>query len=165
MNEPTDEERAKQYMHIHEHTILTSQTKIDGFGGMGMAQYINRTVAFNGIRTGTFELTSEGLLDNESSFEFKSYSDYQGLTLQGLHRSNTDTSGKGSMSGTVTFTLEGSSDTWTGSVNYDAINLTDTLPTGGYYLIIFDGIDDQGTEVDPLETTNPGSFDYSDLFN
>ena len=165
MSEATDEERAKQFMHMYEHTIITSQTKIEGFGGMGMLQYLGRTVAFNGIRAGTFELTSEGTFSNTSDFDYKSYTDYQGLTIQGLQQSSSGTSGDGTMSGTVTFTLEGSTQTWTGSVNYDAIGIEDTLPTTGYYLIKFVSIDDTGTEVDPLETTNPGSFDYSDLFN
>jgi len=163
MNESTDEERAKQFMHMYELTIITSQTKIDGFGGMGMIGYLGRTVALKGIRVGTFELTSKGTFSNTSDFDYKGYSDYQGMTIQGLQRSNSGTSGDGSMSGTVTFTLEGSAQTWTGSVNYDAIVLEDTLPTGDYYLIKFDGIDDQGTQVDPLETTNPGSYDYSDI--
>jgi hypothetical protein len=165
MNESTAEERAKQFMHMYEFTIITSQTKIEGFGGMGMIQYLGRTVSFNGIRTGTFELTSEGTLSNTSDFNYKSYSDYQGLTMQGLQRSSTGTSGDGNMSGTVTFTLQGSSQTWTGSVNYDTIVIEDTLPVSGNYIIKFDGIDDVGTGVDPLQTTNPGSFDYSDLFS
>jgi hypothetical protein len=66
------------------------------------------------------------------------------------------------MSGTVDFTLVGS-ETWAGSVTYDTIVLDDTLPKAGVYLIKFDGIDDQGTGADPLQTTNPGSFDYTDI--
>jgi len=155
--------RAKQFMQMYELTIITSQTKIEGFGGMGMIQYLGRTVAFKGIRVGTFELTSEGAFSNTTDFNYKGYSDYQGLTIHGLQRSQSGTSGDGNMSGTVDFTLVGSQ-TWTGSVNYDAIVLDDTLPKGGVYLIKFDGIDDQGTGVNPLQTTNPGSFDYTDIF-
>ena len=153
--------RAKQFMQMYELTIITSQTKIEGFGGMGMIQYLGRTVALNGIRVGTYNLTSEGTFNNTTDFDFKNYSDYQGLTLNGLQRSQSDRHGDGNMSGTVDFTLVGSSETWTGSVNYDAIVLENTLPTKGYYKIIFDGIDDQGTNVDSLQTTNPGSFDYT----
>ena len=155
--------RAKQFMHMYEYTIITSQTKIEGFGGMGMLQYIGRTVAFKGIRVGTFELTSEGTFNNQTSFEFKGYSDYRGLSMEGLQRSNTNTSGDGAMSEEVDFTIQGASDTWTGSVNYDAIILEGTLPTGGYYLIKFDVLDEDGTQVDPLEVTNPGQFDYTDI--
>lgn len=154
--------RAKQFMQMYELTIITSQTKIEGFGGMGMIQYLGRTVAFKGIRVGTFELTSEGTFSNTSDFNYKGYSDYQGLTIHGLQRSQSGMSGDGNMSGTVDFTL-GGSQTWTGSVNYDAIVLENTLPTKGYYKIRFDGIDDQGTNVDSLQTTNPGSFDYTDI--
>jgi hypothetical protein len=163
MSESTAEDRAKQFMQMYEFTIITSQTKIEGFGGMGMIQYLGRTVAFKGIRAGTFELTSEGAFSNTSDFNFEGYSDYQGLTIRGLQRSNSGTSGDGNMSGTVDFTLVGSQ-TWTGSVNYDAIGLENTLPTIGYYTIKFDVIDEQGTPVDPLQVTNPGSFDYTDIF-
>ena len=147
--------RAKRFMQMYELTIITSQTKIEGFRGMGMIQYLGRTVAFKGIRVGTFEVTSD--------FNYKGYSDYQGLTIHGLQRSQSGMSGDGNMSGTVDFTL-GGSQTWTGSVNYDAIVLENTLPTKGYYKIRFDGIDDQGTNVDSLQTTNPGSFNYTDIF-
>jgi hypothetical protein len=162
MSEPP-EERAKQFMRMYEHTIITSQTKIEGFGGMGMIHYLGRTVAFKGIRVGTFELTSEGTFSNTTDFNYKGYSDYQGLTIHGQQRSQSGTSGDGNMSGTVTFTLEAGA-TYTGSVTYDTIVLKDTLPKGGAYKIKFDGIDDQGTGVDPLQTTNPGSFDYTDIF-
>ena len=155
--------RAKQFMHMYEYTIITSQTKIEGFGGMGMLQYIGRTVAFKGIRVGTFELTSKGTINNQTSFQFKGYSDYRGLAMEGLQRSNTNTSGDGAMSEEVDFTIQGSSDTWTGSVNYDAIVLDGTLPKGGYYLIKFDVLDETGTQVNPLLTTNPGQFDYTDI--
>ena len=164
MSESTDAERAKQFMHMYELTIITSQTKIEGFGGLGMLQYIGRTVAFNGIRAGTFELTSSGTFSNTSDFNFKDCSDYQGMKLQGLQRSSSNRDGNGNMTGTVTFTLQGTSQTWTGTVNYDTIVLQSTLPVDGDYLIKFDGIDVTGIPVDPLLTTNPGSFDYSDIF-
>jgi hypothetical protein len=155
--------RANHFMQMYELTIITCQTKIEGFGGMGMLQYLGRTVALNGIRTGTYDLTAEGTINNTTDFDFKNYSDYQGLTLNDLQRSSSGTSGDGNMSGTVYFTLIGSQ-TWTGSVTYDSIELTDTLPSGGVYLIkFFNGIDEQGTGADPLQTTNPGSFDYTGI--
>jgi hypothetical protein len=163
MEESDAEIRATQFMHMYEYTVITSQTKIEGFGGLGMLGYIGRTVSFKGIRVGTFELTSEGTFNNQTSFQFKGYSDYKGLTMEGLQRSNTDRDGNGTMSEEVAFTIQGSADTWTGSVNYNAIVLEGTLPKQGYYLIKFDGIDDVGTQVDPLETTNPGEFDYRDI--
>ena len=157
-----EEDRAKQFMQMYELTTIASHTKLEGFGGMGMLQYLGRTVTLKGIRAGTYDLTSEGTLSNTTDYDYKNYTDYQCLTIHGLQRTDSGISGDGSMSGTVTFTLVAGA-TYTGSVTYDTIVLENTLPKGGAYRIKFDEIDD-GTDVDPLQTTNPGSYDYTDIF-
>jgi hypothetical protein len=155
------QERADQMMLLTDLSMIHSQIKIKGFSGLSMSLYFGPPSQFKGTRVGTFDLSLSGLLTVTSHFDFAAYSDYEGLYHSGRQTSSTDRNGDGTMSGTVSFTANGSTTTVQGSVDFGNIELTATVSSGGYYLVTVDG-DAKQVQYD---VTNPGNpaMSYLDI--
>ncbi len=159
--------RAVQMMRMYELTIMFSQTKIEGFGGLGMSNYLDKTSRFKGTRIGTFDLSPETRWENlemwvKTHFDYETYSDFSSMTLNGRQTSDAKRNGNGTMWGTVDITVSGTANTWPGSVKYDALVITATVASSGYYEVTLDdGV--PVTENVDYATTNPGNFTFTDI--
>jgi hypothetical protein len=154
-------DRARMILKLVELTMMTAQSRLEGFGGMGMVEYLGKTVTLRGMRKGSYDLYSVGGLGspNTTDFTYKDYSDHSSLTIEGLQRVVASQAGDGSMSRTVSFTIEGSSQTWTGSIKYDNITITSSVPSAGYYEVTVEG---QESDV-PSTAAIPGHFDLAEV--
>jgi len=148
------QERADRMMLLTDLSMIHSQIKIKGFGGLGMSQYFGPPSRFKGTRVGTFDLSLSGLTTVTSHFDYAGYSDYEGLYHNGRQTSKTGRDGDGSMSGTASFTAKGNDTTVLGSIDFSKIVLTATVSSDGYYDVTVDGGDIW--EV-PHDVTNPGN--------
>lgn len=159
------ETQEQDMMRMYELTIIASQVKIDGFGGLGMFPYLNDPpIQFKGIRTGTFDLSVSGGLfeDVSTGFDYDKYSDHFYMILDGLQTSTSDSHGDGSMGGTVDATVSGTdSSSWNVNINYNSITLADTLPFGTYAVTIDS---DSPVDVD-AQIFRPGFFDFTGILD
>jgi len=156
------QERADRMMLFTDLSMMHSQIKVKGFGGMAMSQYFGPPSKFKGTRVGTFDLTLSGLSYVTSHFDFDNYSDYEGLSHNGRQTSSTGREGDGTMSDTVYFTAIGNSETVQGGVDFSPIVLTGTVSSSGYYRVTVAGVP---WDVPHLTTNpgNPGGISYLDI--
>jgi hypothetical protein len=131
----TDLERAQWAYMLCEITLMTAQIRIEGFGGMGMMDYLGRTVTMRGMREGSYEMYSRGTSPNTTDYDYSNYSDHLYLTVDGTQTTSASTSGDGSMEGTLSFDLQGTVDTTTVTIDYSNISIGSTLPDGGQYSV------------------------------
>jgi len=139
-------------------------TRIPGFSGSDQLQYINKNTEFDGLLNGsmTFSVSvSSDLSTTTSDFVFREHMDLAGLTINGQFSSrvNLNESASGPMDGKLNFTAKGSSESWSGSVDYSNVYITETLPSAGTYEITIDG---ESQEVDFSHAT-PAEFDFFDI--
>jgi hypothetical protein len=159
-------DREEQLMKMYDLTIVASQSKIDGFGGKGMLGYIGKTTLVEGFRFGSFDLRPnwKGVPLFSSvitEFHYDKYSDNSYVVLTGKQSSEASMGGNGSMSGTVSFTLQGSATNWSCSVDYGNIVLSETLGSAGFYEVTI-----QGTPYTvSFEHVNPGFFSFTDILD
>jgi hypothetical protein len=159
-------DREEQLMKMYDLSIVSSQSKIDGFGGKGMLQYMGKTSLFDGFRFGSFDLEPswKGVPLFSSvitDFEYRDYSDNAYIVLNGKQRSDANMSGNGEMSGTVSFTAQGNTTTWNCSVNYGNIELEKTLGSAGDYIVTIDGI----PYTVSFQHVNPGFFSFTNILD
>lgn len=138
-------------------------SRIPGFGGAAMAQYISSSYTdFDGLLSGTEGLRVSNPLNPTNYFLYTDYSDIGGVTLSGEQNTKSDLSGSGYFYGTMEFTVHTLSDpatqtvsaseppysfpaVFTGSIFFgnedgtDAVLVDRTLPSGGSFQLIVDG--------------------------
>lgn len=143
---------------------LSVVTRIPGFTGRDMLQYVNKSTEFDGLLSGnmTFKVTVSGDLQTTTSdYVFREHMDLAGLTINGHFSSQVhlDESASGPMDGRLNFTVEGSSASWSGSVDYSNVHITETLPSAGTYGVTIEG---EFQEVGFSHAT-PAEFDFFDI--
>lgn len=138
---------------------LSVLTRIPGFAGIGMLNYIGKSTEFDGLLNGTMTLTSRGFETITSEYLFQEHMDLAGLTINGQFSSSVDLSGSGPMDGQLNFTAVGRTDSWAGSVDYSSVYITETLPSSGTYQVTIDG---ETQQVDFSHAT-PAEFDFFDI--
>ncbi len=159
-------EREIQLMKMYDLSIVASQSKIDGFGGKGMLEYIGKTTLVEGFRFGSFDLdpTWKGvpwLSSVITKFDYDNYSDNAYIVLTGKQSSEASIGGDGGMSGLVSFTAQGTTNTWNCSVNYGNIALTETLGSSGDYIVTISGTPYNVS----YKHVNPGVFSFIDILD
>ena len=140
---------------------MSAHCRIEGFGGAGMLQYLGKTTDFDGLLSGGFKLSSNGLREITTKFIYQDLSEIAGSVLNGEMKNTSNMSGSGKLSGIVHFEIKGTSQTWRGSVDYSKIEIEHTLPVSGEYLIT---IDNDTFSID-YSYGNPGNFDLTDIVN
>ena len=138
---------------------MSAHCRIEGFSGAGMLQYLGKTTDFDGLLSGGFELSSNGLREVTSKFVYHELSEMAGLAINGEMKNISSMSGNGSLSGIIQFEIKGTSQTWLGSVDYSKIEIEHTLPVSGEYLVT---IDNCMFSMD-YSYGNPGNFDLTDI--
>lgn len=151
---------ADQFFKLYLLSNMAAHCRIKGFGGAGMLQYIGKTTQFDGLLSGYLALKVNGLRNVTSQFTYSNHTDLSGITLNGQMTNESDMNGNGTMSGSVHFIIQGSSKTWQGVVEYSDIQITHTLPSGGFYGLT---IDSSYYQID-YNDGNPGDFDLTDIF-
>ncbi|HZX42350.1 MAG TPA: hypothetical protein VFE93_10960, partial [Myxococcaceae bacterium] len=89
--------------HMANLAVESSEARIPGFNSAGMTQYLNRVEPFEGILSGQVTVGLVGLFSPVSTITFTNYADFEGVTLDGVQISSTDTGGNGALSGVLGF--------------------------------------------------------------
>jgi hypothetical protein len=125
--------------HLANLAVESSEARIPGFNSPGLTQYLNREEPFDGILSGTVTIGLVGLFSPVTTNTFRNYADFEGVVLDGVQVSSTDTSGNGSLSGILGFSISRDGlPPLAGSVDYHAVTLTGGNESGNY-LVTLDG--------------------------
>jgi hypothetical protein len=152
-----------QFMKLFLLCTMAAHARIEGFGGIGMLQYIGKTTHFDGLLFGDMAFSVAGLTTLTTTFKYTNHSDIGCVILDGEIVNRSDLSGTGEMNGGLAFTIECAENTWQGSVDYSAIRISETLPSSGEYRLTFGGSDSIYTA--PYDYGNPGRFDLTDILD
>lgn len=141
--------------HVANLAVESSEARVPGFNSAGMTQYLNREELFQGILSGSMTVGLVGLFSPVSTIRFTNYADFDGVVLNGVQISSTNTSGDGALSGVLGFRIQREGlPPLEGSVDYGQVSLT-TGNESGDYLVTLDGGTTvrvpTGRRVPPLE--------------
>lgn len=141
---------------------MAAHTRIEGFGGAGMLQYLGKeSTCFKGLLFGKMLFSMEGLTTITTRFNYINHCDIAGMILNGEIVNRSDMSGTGVMDGILNFTAEGISQTWQGCVDYSGIHISEMLPDAGEYLLTVS----DSTYFTNHNYGNPGCFDLTDILD
>jgi hypothetical protein len=129
--------------HVANLAVESSEARVPGFNGPGMTQYLNRDTVFAGILSGSLTVRLEGALNPVATLTYTGYADFEGVVLDGVQVSSTNTSGDGSLSGVVAFRVDREGlPPLLGAVDYGQITLSNGNESGDYLVTL-----DAGTEL------------------
>ncbi len=142
-------------------SVWTPQSRIPGFGGIGMLNYRAPYVVRGMVKPeeGSMALDVQGVIRVSSTFRFKEFWDLPHIKLNGEYQSVSDIRGNGTLRGEVLFELYGLSKTWRGKVEYHNIGVRKSTTSQGEFLVSLEGT----TQGVPYNNTNPGILDFSVL--
>ncbi|HEY3588117.1 MAG TPA: hypothetical protein VGK85_13230 [Myxococcaceae bacterium] len=125
--------------HLANLAVESSEARIPGFNSPGLTQYLNRQEPFEGILSGTVTIGLVGLFSPVTTNTFQNYADFEGVVLDGVQISSTDTGGNGLLSGVLGFRIARDNlPPLEGSVDYSAVTLSGGNESGNY-LVTLDG--------------------------
>jgi hypothetical protein len=150
--------RADRFIKLYLLYTMVGHCRMEGFGGIGMLQYMGKTTRFDALLFGTMEFKVEGVNKITSEFKYIEHSDLTGMVFDGVIRNISGMDGTGNMDGCVNVTVRGDK-TWQASVDYGSVTVRHSVTDSGFYRLI---IDDEEYEVSYLYGT-PGHFDLSDV--
>jgi hypothetical protein len=150
--------RADRFIKLYLLYTMVGHCRIEGFGGIGMLQYIGKTTRFDALLFGTMEFKVDGVNTITTEFKYIEHSDLTGMVFDGVIRNISGLDGTGTMDGEVNMTVRGDK-TWQASVGYSSVTVRHSVANGGFYRLMIDG---QEYEVSYLQGT-PGNFDLSDV--
>lgn len=132
--------------------VESSEARIPGFNSAGLTQYLNREEPFAGILSGSVTISLVNLFSPVATNTFRNYADFEGVTLDGVQISSTDSSGNGGLSGVLGFRIDRRGlPPLEGWVDYGEVRLTGGNESGNYVVTL-----DGGTTVRvPTGTRNP----------
>jgi hypothetical protein len=123
--------------HIANLAVESSEARIPGFNSPGLTQYLNREEPFVGILSGTVTIGLVGLFSPVSTITFANYADFEGVVLNGVQISSTNTSGDGALSGVLHFRIDRAGlPALEGSVDYGEVRLTGGNESGDYLVTL-----------------------------
>jgi hypothetical protein len=162
--DPSESGHFNRFLKIILLNNLSVVTRIPGFSGKDMLQYISKSTEFDGLMNGTMTFTvtiSGDLKTTTSDYVFQEHMDLAGLTINGqfFSRVHLNESASGPMGGMLNFTARGRSKSWSGSVDYSNVYITETLPSAGTYEVTIDG---ESQQVEFSQAT-PAEFDFFDI--
>lgn len=167
--DPASEDDWIYYARFFNFCIITSQARVPGFGSGRMLQYLGKKVAFKGMISGEFTIAPTGVLKPLTHIEYKDFSDFSGVALNGVQSNIASTSGKGHMFNTVDFSFptdpEDPTATVNGSVDYGtrsgdrAVQLENGSAAGGSYRVSIEGA--PAIDIDYQQFND---MDFTELF-
>jgi hypothetical protein len=152
------EDRADRFIKLYLLYTMIGHCRMEGFGGIGMLQYMGKTTRFDALLFGTMEFKVDGVNKITSEFKYVEHSDLTGMVFNGVIRNISSMDGTGTMDGLINVTVRGDK-TWQASVGYSSIAVKHSVANSGFYILIIEG---QEYEVSYLYGT-PGHFDLSDV--
>lgn len=147
--DPTSEDDWLVYARFFNFCIMTSQARVPGFGSGRMMQFLGKQVPFKGMISGEFIIQSSGILKPVTHIEYKNFSDFSGVVLNGVQSTVVSMKGDGHMYGAIDFEFpadpENPDVTVTGAVDYGtrsgdaAVELENGTAAGGRYRVSIEG--------------------------
>ena len=141
--------------HLANLAVESSEARIPGFNSAGLTQYLNREEPFDGILSGTVTIGLVGLFSPVTTNTFRNYADFEGVVLDGVQVSSTDTGGNGSLSGVLGFRIgRAGLPPLEGAVDYREVIITGGNESGNYLVTLDGGTTVRvptGHRVPPLE--------------
>jgi hypothetical protein len=133
--------------------VMTSEVRIIGFGGPGMLQYSSPFTYVGTLSGGVRVALAGGLFSPVTTITYSDFSDFSGVSIDGDQITYANSGGNGHLQGTVNFTfsptLSGApAPQVTGSIGYDAIEISNGYVSGGDYAVSMAG--GGTTSVDPV---------------
>ncbi|MBF9015889.1 MULTISPECIES: hypothetical protein [unclassified Oceanispirochaeta] len=164
----TDQNEMQKSVNIHKiyqiSGIFAPQSRIPGFGGTDMLKYTTKTDFSSLMNTEDgshyMALQLKQTLKATTTFYYNDACDLKPFRLNGEYVSVASMSGSGPLSGIVDFTMEGSSQLWNCSIDYNDIYVENTVAASGTYLLSIDGGEAQSI---PFDNANPGILDFSTI--
>ena len=150
--------RAERFMKLYILDTMVGHCRMEGFGGIGMLQYIGKTTRFDALLFGIMEFRVEGINTITTEFRYTEHSDLTGMVLDGIIRNVSGMDGTGVMDGRVAVSVRGDK-TWQASVEYGSITVKHSVANSGFYHLTIDG---QEYDVS-YRIGTPGHFDLSDV--
>lgn len=149
--------------HLANLAVLSSQVRIIGFGSALMTQY-KRPATFQGTTSGNVHVDVSGFSSVTTNITYTQFSDFAGVRIDGTQTTHVNSSGDGSMSGTVTVALlpqpSPPAQELDGAISYgssadpgDAIQISNGSPTGGNYVVTLTG--GGTTKLSPVGVPSP----------
>jgi hypothetical protein len=136
--DPTTAEGELLLARVLNYALITSLSRVIGFGSAGLTMYLNRVGTFNGLQAGTQEVTFRELFSPKANFTYTEYTDMTGFRFDGSYESRTDISATGDMIGSVDFTLTTDVDAaplFAGTLIYENVLINNGVPDEGFYRI------------------------------
>lgn len=144
--------------------IFAPQSRVAGFGGMEMLNYTTKTdfsSLMNNEDTDHYmSLQLKQTLKATTTFSFTEACDLKPFRINGEYVSVASMTGSGPLSGIIDFSMEGSSQTWNCSLDFNDIYVTNTVASSGTYLLNINGGAFQSIAFDNV---NPGVIDFSTI--
>jgi len=129
---------------VYNLPLLTSQSRLLGFGSGAMTQYIGANAEFGGIIRNRFRVNVESLLSPNTLITYFQFEDLTGITIDGEQKTNVDFSGDGQMDGVLSFVMRGTGGptdiAHRGTIDYAPLIVKDGLAGGGHYIVAIDGV-------------------------
>jgi hypothetical protein len=113
--------------------LLTSQARLLGFGSGAMTQYAGSTAEFIAIIRNDFTVNVKSLLDPNTDITYHQFEELTGIVIDGLQRTDVNTSGEGSMSGVLSFVMRGTDRVLRGSLDYEGLGIDNGVAASGTY--------------------------------
>lgn len=132
--DPTSLEGATDLNRLLNLPILTSQSRVIGFGSGGMTQYVDSPGVFDGLVAGSQRVVVSSLLMPDTTIDLMAFEDVSGIVLGGQQFTSVDLAGEGTTTGTMLWKLRGSDDPADILFEGDLVinvNIEDGLPMGG----------------------------------
>lgn len=143
----TTQEGAEDVFRVYNLPLFTSQARLLGFGSGAMTQYVGPVATFVGAVRNRFTVNVEALLKPNTNIVYYQFEDLTGIVIDGLQRTNVNTSGNGSMEGTLSFVMRGTGGATDvrirGYLDYEGLEIGNGFAAGGTYTLSFDGSDDE----------------------
>lgn len=141
--------------------LFFSQVRIPAFGGLGMTRYITTPGNFNGIVSGTLNVSVDSIAMPTARLNYSNFQDFRGIWVNGPQITKVNISGDGPMEGVLDFEFRRQGDPTdvviSGSVDYSDITVKNGVGFSGDYIVTIDGVG-QGiapiTAASNVELTN-----------
>jgi hypothetical protein len=164
----TESDAALKAANIHKlfqiSGIFAPQSRISGFGGADMLKYTTETDFGSLMNTEEgshyMSLQLKQTLKATTTFSFNDACDLKPFRINGEYVSVASMSGSGPLTGIVDFSMEGSSQTWSCSLDFNDIYVENTVAASGTYLLNINGGAFQSI---PFDNVNPGVLDFSTI--
>lgn len=140
--DPSTQAGAEEMFKLLNIPLFFSQVRVPSFGGGGMTQYAGITATFQGMINNTFTVHVSTPFNPDTDIGYQGFEDLSGMVFDGLQRTDIVPpllDGKGSMSGTVSFSVRNgplpTDVAFVGAMAYDDLNIDNGLAGSGTYLL------------------------------